>query len=68
MPKQFILNADGTAPSGVNIALLIAQNVPLVLPTPAPSEPDMIAVEQEPQQDADGFWRQVWTLEPKGQE
>jgi len=64
MPKQFLLNADGSVPENVNIELLQEAGIPLVLPTPIPREQGMVAVEQEPQQDADGVWRQVWALEP----
>lgn len=65
MPKQFLLNSDGTIPAGTNVELLEAEGIPLVLPTPIPREPGMVAVEQEPQQDAGGVWRQVWALEPE---
>lgn len=63
MPKQFLLNPDGSLPANVNIQALQEAGIPLVLPTPMPREPGMIAVEQEPQQ-IDGVWRQVWLLEP----
>jgi hypothetical protein len=63
MPKQFLLNPDGSIPANVNVELLQAEGIPLVLPTPMPREPGMVAVEQEPQQDADGVWRQVWVME-----
>lgn len=63
MPKQFLLNADGSIPANVNVQALHEAGIPLVLPTPMPREPGMIAVEQEPQQ-VDGVWRQVWALEP----
>lgn len=63
MPKQFLLNPDGSIPTNANIELLQAEQIPLVMPTPMPREPGMVAVEQEPQQDAEGLWRQVWTLE-----
>lgn len=63
MPKQFLLNPDGSSSANVNIELLQAEGIPLVLPTPMPREYGMVAVEQEPQQDAEGLWRQVWTLE-----
>jgi len=63
MPKQFLLNADGSIPANVNVEALQAANIPLVLPTPMPRESGMVAVEQEPQQ-IDGVWKQVWTLEP----
>lgn len=65
MPKQFLLNPDGTVPAGVNVALLVARGIPLVLPTEMPRQPGMVAVEQDPKQDADGFWRQTWVLEPE---
>jgi hypothetical protein len=64
MPKQFLLNPDGSIPANANVELLQAEGIPLVMPTPIPRKPGMVAVEQEPQQDADGVWRQVWTLEP----
>lgn len=64
MPKQFLLNADGSIPENTNLELLQAEGIPLVLPTPMPREPGMVAVEQEPQQDSEGVWRQVWALEP----
>lgn len=64
MPKQFLLNADGSIPENVNLELLQETGIPLVLPTPIPRAAGMVAVEQEPQQDAEGVWRQVWSLEP----
>lgn len=64
MPKQFLLNADGSIPENANLELLQEAGIPLVLPTPIPRAAGMVAVEQEPQQDADGVWRQVWALEP----
>ena len=64
MPKQFLLNPDGSVPANTNIELLQEQGIPLVLPTPMPRQAGMVAIEQEPEQDADGVWRQVWTLEP----
>ena len=64
MPKQYLLNPDGSIPPNANLELLQAEGIPLVRPTPMPREPGMVAVEQEPQQDADGVWRQVWALEP----
>lgn len=63
MPKQFLLNADGSIPANVNVQALQEAGIPLVLPTPMPRESGMIAVEQEPQQ-IDGVWRQVWALQP----
>jgi hypothetical protein len=70
MPKQFLLNADGSIPANVNVQALQEAGIPLVLPTTMPREFGMVAVEQEPQQDADGVWRQVWALEfaPEQQE
>ena len=64
MPKQFLLNPDGSVPANANIELLTAAGIPLVMPTPMPREGGMVAVEQDPQQDAGGVWRQVWVLEP----
>jgi hypothetical protein len=63
MPKQFLLNADGSIPANVNVQALEAAGIPLVLPTPMPRQGGMVAVEQEPQQ-IDGVWKQVWMLEP----
>ena len=62
MPKQFLLNLDGSIPSNANVEALEEAGIPLVLPTPMPRQSGMIAVEQEPQQ-IDGVWKQVWTLE-----
>lgn len=64
MPKQFLLNSDGSVPANVNVELLKAEGIPLVMPTPMPRTPGMVAVEQEPQQDANGVWHQVWAEEP----
>jgi hypothetical protein len=64
MLKQFLLNRDGSIPADVDVALLNAEGIRLVLPTDAPQDFEMIAVEQEPQQDENGVWRQVWALKP----
>lgn len=64
MIKQFLLNVDGSVPPNVNVDLLIAEGIPMVVPTVMPRSPGMVAVEREPQQDNDGVWRQIWTLEP----
>lgn len=64
MPKQFLLNPDGSIPANINLQALQEAGVPLVLPTPMPRTPGMVAIEQEPHQDADGVWRQVWVEEP----
>jgi hypothetical protein len=64
MPKQFLLNPDGSVPDNANLELLQAEGIPLVMPTEIPRQSGMIAVEQEPQKDAEGVWRQVWKLEP----
>jgi hypothetical protein len=64
MIKQFLLNADGTIPAGADVGRLLAEGIPFVLPTPMPRQPGMVAVEKDPQQDGEGVWRQVWTLEP----
>lgn len=66
MPKQFLLNPDGSIPANVNLQALQEAGIPLVLPTPMPRTPGMVAVEQEPQL-IDGVWRQVW-LEEQVQE
>lgn len=64
MRKQFLLNPDGSIPQNVNVAALEEAGIPLVMPTEMPRSTGMIAVEQDPQQDEHGVWRQVWTLEP----
>lgn len=64
MPKQFLLNPDGSIPANANIELLQAEGIPFVLPTEMPRQAGMVAIEQEPEQDAQGVWRQVWKLEP----
>lgn len=63
MPKQFLLNPDGSVPENANVELLTSLGIPLVLPTTVPREPGMVAVEQEPEM-IDGKWVQVWKLEP----
>jgi len=64
MPKQFLLNPDGTVPVNVNVEALLEAGIPLVMPTPMPREPGMVAVEKDPVQDDAGVWHQVWVLEP----
>jgi hypothetical protein len=61
--KQFLLNSDGSIPDTVNVDALIQNNILLVIPTPAPKESGMVAVECEPQM-IGGAWKQVWKLEP----
>jgi len=70
MIKQFLLNADGTIPAGADVGRLLAKGIPLVIPTPMPRQPGMVAVEKDPQQDGEGVWRQVWELvsDPEPQE
>lgn len=63
MRKQYLLNFDGSIPPNTNVELLQALGIPLVMPTPMPRESGMVAVEQDPQQDGEGVWRQVWKLE-----
>ena len=60
MPKQFLLNADGSVPANTNVALLEAEGIPLVLPTPRwrPAE-GMVLEESDPVQ-VDGVWKQTW--------
>lgn len=65
MPKQFLLRPDGSIPEGTDVALLQAYGIPLVLPTEMPRVPGMVAIEQEPQQDENGVWHQVWTVVPE---
>ena len=69
MPKQFLLNADGSIPANTNVELLEAEGIPLVLPTPRwrPAE-GMVLQEADPVQ-VDGVWKQTWievtALEPE---
>ncbi len=63
MRKQFLLNTDGSVPADVDINLLRSENIPLVIPTPVPIQPGMVAVEQDPKLDEYGVLRQVWKLE-----
>lgn len=63
MPRQFLLNPDGSIPANVNVQALEAAGIPLVLPTPMPRQGGMVAVEQEPIKDEQGIWRQQWILE-----
>lgn len=63
MPKQFLVNSDGTVPINVNVDALIAAGIPLVFPTQMPRQSGMVAVEQDPEQ-INGVWKQVWKLEP----
>lgn len=67
MVKQFLLNPDGSVPDGVDVEFLTEQGITLVVPTPLPREYGMIAVEQDPEQDEDGVWHQVWKLVPDQQ-
>ena len=64
MPKQFLLNPDGSVPANTNVALLEAEGIPLVLPTPRwrPAE-GMVLQEAEPTQ-IDGVWKQTWIEVP----
>jgi hypothetical protein len=63
MPKQFLLNSDGSIPNNANVELLQVLGIPLVMPTPMPRESGMVAVEKEPKL-RDGVWTQVWELVP----
>lgn len=63
MPKQFLLNPDGSVPANVNVELLKAEGIPLVMPTPIPRTPGMVAVERDPVQ-VNGVWYQMWAEEP----
>lgn len=65
MVKQFLLKPDGSIPEGTDVAKLEAEGIPLALPTPRWSPaPGMRLEEREPEQDADGVWRQVWAEVP----
>jgi len=63
MPKQYLLNPDGSIPANVNVQALHDAGIPLVLPTSMPRTPGMVAVEQEPEL-VDGVWRQIWVEVP----
>lgn len=61
--QQYLLNADGSWPTGAPIEALLAAGVTPVVPTPRPSvEPGYLAVEAPPEFSA-GAWRQVWLIE-----
>lgn len=65
MIKQFLLNTDGTVPADVNVEALIEAGIPLVMPTERWVPQDGFMLEEaEPQQDADGVWRQQWIEVP----
>ena len=58
--KQFLLNPDGSIPPGVDVAVLEAEGITMVLPTPRPEPtPGYDLAESEPVFE-DGMWRQVW--------
>lgn len=65
MPRQFLLNSDGSLPPHTNVGALMDAGIPLVLPTPRwrPAE-GMMLEEREPQRDDQGVWRQVWVEVP----
>lgn len=65
MIKQFLINPDGTIPDGVNVEMLIEAGIPLVVPTERwrPAAGFMLQ-EAEPEQDAEGIWRQRWIEVP----
>lgn len=61
MVKQFLLNPDGSIPVGARLDVLIAEGIPLVLPTERwTPQPGFTLEEREPAQDKKGIWRQVW--------
>lgn len=65
MVKQFLLNPDGSVPDYANLELLEAEGIPLTIPTPRwRPEQGMMLEEREPEQDAQGVWRQVWVEVP----
>lgn len=63
MPKQFLLNPDGSIPDNVNVQALQEAGIPLVMPTPMPRTSGMVAVERDPVQ-IDGVWFQMWDEQP----
>jgi len=59
--KTFLLNPDGSFPATADIVALKKAGVVFVVPTPRPRPPAGKALlEGEPEQDAEGVWRQVW--------
>lgn len=72
MVKQFLLNPDGSIPPNTRVDVLVAEGIPLVLPTPRWNpQPGFMLGERDPVQDENGVWRQVWAEvavpEPTGQ-
>jgi len=64
MPRQFLLNPDGSVPLGVDVAVLHAQGIPLVLPSqPQAPAKGMCLIEGDPQV-LNGVWHQVWVEVP----
>lgn len=65
MPKQFLLNTDGSIPANTNVAMLEAEGIPLVLPTPrwTPAQ-GMMLQESEPTY-SDNMWKQTWIEVPE---
>ena len=61
---QYLSNPDGTIPSTVDVAALIAAGIRIVRPTrrPHPAE-GMIVQEGQPEQ-RDGIWWQAWVQMP----
>lgn len=66
MVKQFLLNADGSIPDGIDIDALNAAGIPLVIPSERwiPDEGFMI-IEIDPELGDDGIWRQRWAEVPQ---
>lgn len=58
----FLLNPDGSAPNGIDIASLQAAGVRVVVPTEVPREYGKVAYEREPVLRPDGLYQQVWEL------
>ena len=67
MIKQFLLNPDGSIPNNINIELLQQEGIKIAIPTPAPRESGMVAIEKEPEL-VEGQWKQVWELIPAPEE
>ena len=61
---QYLTQPDGSIPSTVDVAALIAAGVLIVRPAPRPDPLEgMQIVEGQPEQ-RDGIWWQTWALEP----
>lgn len=62
--NQFLLNADGSVPAGVDPVRMQQLGIRMVVPQEPPHEYGFIAQEQEPLMGSDGRWYQQWTMVP----